>query len=295
MEGISKSKYKSNFDGSSGSMEPLGLVQLFKNSLDYKLRYKHFVSDEDSSTLASLMKEKPYGEDCEIVKEDCIGHIQKRMGSALHRLVVEYKGKFLSDSKKISGTGRLTKKVIDKLQNYYGMAIRSNVGDLRGMMMAVQATLHHMTSTDDRPVHHMCPEGENFWCSYNKAKARNKLDEYKHGFDAIPQAIVQLLKPIYNRLGSRLLLSKCLLGYTLNANESLHSKVWRFCPKRLFFFKPRLVKIGCALAICTWNDGCSSLHGLAQKLELQPTLSSLHVLQAQDLEQLSRSVYKESS
>ena len=80
-----------------------------------------------------------------------------------------------------------------------------------------------MTSTDDRPVHHMCPEGENSWCLYNKAKAGNELDEYKHGFDAIPQAIVQLLKPIYNRLGSRLLLSKCLLGYIQNANESLHS------------------------------------------------------------------------
>ena len=53
-----------------------------------------------------------------------------------------------------------------------------------------------MTSTDDRPVHHMCPEGKNSWCSYNKAKAGNKLDEYKHGFDTIPQAIVQLLKPI---------------------------------------------------------------------------------------------------
>ena len=61
------------------------------------------------------------------------------------------------------------------------------------------------------------------------------------------------------------------------------------------FFGPRLVKIGWALAVCTWNDGCSSLHGLAQRLELQPTLSSLHVLQAQDLERLSRSVYKESS
>ena len=35
------------------------------------------------------------------------------MDSALRRLVVEYKGKFLSDSKKISGTGRHTKKVID--------------------------------------------------------------------------------------------------------------------------------------------------------------------------------------
>ena len=37
------------------------------------------------------------------------------------------------------------------------------------------------------------------------------------------------------------------------------------------------------------------LHGLVQRLELQPTLSSLHVLQAQDLERLSRNVYKESS
>ena len=141
------------------------------------------------------------------------------MGSALRRLVVEYKGKFLSDSKKISGTRRHTKKVIDKFQNYYGMAIRSNVCDLRGMMMAVQATLHHMTSiNDDQPIHHMCPEGENSWYSYNKAKAGDK-----HGFDPIPQAIVQLLKPNYNRLGSRLLLSLCLLGHTQNANESLHS------------------------------------------------------------------------
>ena len=38
-------------------MDPVGLVQLFKHSLDYKLRYKYFVSDGDSSTLASLMKE----------------------------------------------------------------------------------------------------------------------------------------------------------------------------------------------------------------------------------------------
>ena len=108
--------------------------------------------------------------------------------------------------------------VLKRSQNYYG-SIRSNVGDLCGMMMAVQATLHHMTSTDDRPVHHMCPEGENSWCSYNKAKAGNKLDEYKHGFDPIPQAIVQLLKLIYNRLGSRLLLSLCLLGHTQNCTQ----------------------------------------------------------------------------
>ena len=72
-----ESKCESNFDGSSSSMEPVGLVKIFKCSLDYKLHYKYCVSDGDNSTLASLMKEKPYGEDCEMVKEDCIGHIQK--------------------------------------------------------------------------------------------------------------------------------------------------------------------------------------------------------------------------
>ena len=77
-----ESECESNFDCSSGSIEPVGLVQLFKRSLDYNLRYKHFVSDGDGCTLASLMKEKPYGEACGMVKEDCIGRIKKRMGSA---------------------------------------------------------------------------------------------------------------------------------------------------------------------------------------------------------------------
>ena len=77
MEESHESKCESNLDGSSGSLDPMGLVQLFKRSLDNKLRYKHFVSDGDSSTLASLMKKNPCGEDYEIVKEDYIGHIQK--------------------------------------------------------------------------------------------------------------------------------------------------------------------------------------------------------------------------
>ena len=92
------------------------------------------------------------------------------------------------------------------------------------------------------------------------------------------QAIVQFVKPIYNRLGSRLLLFLCLLGHTQNANESLHSTKCGDSVPNTCFFGPRLVKIGYVLAVCTWNDGCPSLHGLVQRLELQPTLSSLHVL-----------------
>jgi hypothetical protein len=37
----------------------------------------------------------------------------------------------------------LTDALIDRLQNYYGIAIRSNVGNLEAMKKAIQASLMH--------------------------------------------------------------------------------------------------------------------------------------------------------
>ena len=85
----------------------------------------------------------PYGPEPEnkVQKLDCVGHVQKRMGTALHNLKLQYCGQKLSDGKTIGGAGRLTDSRINSLQNYYGDAIHRNKGDLRTMMKAVQATL----------------------------------------------------------------------------------------------------------------------------------------------------------
>lgn len=55
---------------------------------------------------------------------ECVGHIQKRMGSRLRKLCKDMKGVKLTDNKVIRGKGRLTDDTIEKLQNYYGLAIR---------------------------------------------------------------------------------------------------------------------------------------------------------------------------
>ena len=47
-------------------------------------------------------------------------------------------------------------------------------------------------------------------------------------------------------------------GYTQNANEFLHSTVWKFCPKELFLGKAN-IEIACVLAVCNFNDGALSL------------------------------------
>ena len=123
-------KCERNFEGSAGSMEPKGIVEMFKSSLNYNLRYTSLICDGDAKTHALLLEEQPYGRSHPVKKLDCIGHIQKRMGTALRKLKETHRGERLSDGKTIGGKGRLTDQLINTLQNYYGDAIRRNKGDV---------------------------------------------------------------------------------------------------------------------------------------------------------------------
>lgn len=87
------------------------------------------------SGIFVLQCSKPY--DCDIVKLECIGHIQKRVGGRLRRLVKDYKGRKLDDGKSIGGRGRLSQKEIDSLQVYYGKAIRENNSSVDDMRKAI--------------------------------------------------------------------------------------------------------------------------------------------------------------
>ena len=64
-----------------------------------------------------------------VEKEECVGHVQKRMGSSLKTFKTDHKGKRLADGKPVGGKGRLTESVTNSMQNYYGLAIRNNKGN----------------------------------------------------------------------------------------------------------------------------------------------------------------------
>ena len=135
-------------------MEAAGAVTIFKRSLEKNnLRYVSYIGDGDTSSYNEVHNSKPYG-DFEIIKKECVGHVQKRLGTRLRTLRTTLKGKILSDGKKISGRGRLTDKVINTMQNYYGMAIRQNSNDLFAMRKSVIATLMHNTNFDDAETRH---------------------------------------------------------------------------------------------------------------------------------------------
>jgi hypothetical protein len=100
----------------------------------YKLQYTEYFGDGDSKGFSEV-QDIYTNENVKVVKKECVGHVQKRVGTALRKLKKEDKG--------LGGKGKLTDTLIDQLQNYYGIAIRSNVGNLEAMKKAIQANLMH--------------------------------------------------------------------------------------------------------------------------------------------------------
>lgn len=80
-------------DGSAQAMETAGAVIMFGRSFrKHNLRYNPYVSDGDSKAYSAVCEAAPYGNAYFIQKEECVGHIQKRMGARLRKLVTSYKG-----------------------------------------------------------------------------------------------------------------------------------------------------------------------------------------------------------
>ena len=171
-----------NHEGSSGAMEITGLKRIYERSIENnKLRYTFYVGDGDTKSFNDLRGTNPYpGHD--LVKGECIGHVQKRVGGRLRKIKTDYKGIKLSDGKGIGrGKGKLTEKVMNTLQNHYGMAIRQNTHSLYAMKKAVAAVVHHSTSHSSQEIRHQyCPRIKDSWCKYQQDKITGEITYKEH-------------------------------------------------------------------------------------------------------------------
>lgn len=283
-----------NHTGSSGAMESKGAVRIFARSLQQnKLRYVTYIGDGDTKSFQDVQASDPY-QGINIVKGECVGHVQKRVGTRLRKLKERCRGKVLSDGKKLFGKGRLTEKAINTLQNYYGIAIRSNAGDLYGMKKSVAAIIHHCSVCKTKDFQHMyCPTTENTWCRYQSDILTGK-DTYKHK-PLLPEAVSNEIKHLfsYKDLGSDELLSKCLHGKTQNANESINNVIWTRCPKRIYVGR-QVLEMGVSSAVINFNEGFKGLRGVFEKVFIDVGLHAKMGLKNRDRQRL-REMQRKSS
>ena len=188
--------------------------------------------------------------------------MQKRLGAHLREL--RKKESKLKDGKSVKGSKhRLTDKAMDKLQTYYGKAIRANVkpeklsaqeqeDQISIMQQAIIAVLYHSCELDnDQEQCKFCPSGPDSWCSF---KREAKIQRKNYHLDAV---FLELLLPEFKRLSDYSLLLRCLPGYSRNVNESLNSLVWNHAPKHRHK-GPQAIEIAAMSAVLAFNGGAVS-------------------------------------
>lgn len=275
-----------NYIGTSGGMEVSGAICLFQRSVPlYNVRYLEYLGDGDTIAYKSVYEAKPYGPDVDINRIECVGHVQKRMGSRLMSVRCKTKN-LLADGKKLTGKNRLTELAVKKLQIFYGLAIRRNENNLNGMKQAVWAIYFHVMSTNDNPTHELCPKDENTWCKYNKAKMDNLLYDHTNHFH-LPSSIMEVLKPTFRALSDPELLKKCLKGKTQNPNESLNNLIWSRVPKRTFVSLDTL-RFGVFDAVLSFNEGYLSKINVMEELGFVAGLNMVKAMKRLDWERVRK-------
>ena len=258
---------QANHLGSSASMDSTGLLAIFQRSVEsYGVRYTEFLGDGDSKAHKLIVDEAVYGEK-EVTKLECVGHVQKRLGSRLRLLKKRMGQARLEDGKPIGGIGRLTNNKIDQLQVYYGKAIRNNTHDIQSMENAVMAIWHHTRSSDDHPDHDLCPPGENSWCGFQRDLAK-ETTEYSHTHP-LPSAVANAIHSTFEALSDQDLLRRCLHGGTQNRNEAINALIWQRATKETHSGLPT-VELAAHLAVSHFNDGSVSLKLVLKELGITP-------------------------
>ena len=126
---------------------------------------------------------------------------------------------------------------------------------------------HYSESRDPQARHLFCPLGGLSWCKF-QADIANRTENYvdKPG---LPSYLRDALKPIFTRLSSPELLSKCLHGTTQNNNEALNGVIWQKCPKEVFVERQTL-EVGVCSAIVNFNSGMNGVISVLRDLGMVP-------------------------
>ncbi|XP_077509270.1 uncharacterized protein LOC144120579 [Amblyomma americanum] len=245
-----------NVECSSHAMETEAALRIWSRTQSYNMRFTTFLSDGDSKAYAAVSDAQVYGPKA-VTKEDCTDHVSKRLGTALRKLKTP-----------LPRGQKLGEKAIQKLQNYYQIAITSNRGSVRGMYCAIWASYLHSCSSNGASSHRFCPDGNESWCRQKRAQALG--EPAPDHTPLLTKAQGKAVLPIYKRLTDSKLLTRCLRGKTQNAAESLNSKIWMLCPKSRFASRTA-VETATAIAVLWFNRGHSSFEKVLEELGILPS------------------------
>ena len=230
-----------NFTGTSQAMEGEIAVKLWQRSLSqHQLVYSTYIGDGDSSSFKRVVASDPYNGQEQVRKEECLGHVQKRLKKHL---------------KKGSSTSpAIAKSKVERIGQLYALVVVLNRGK---SATEIQLTLHNLLD-HLAEKHANCPSASTSWCYYGRALAERELKpevslpKLRQPYLSVPE--IARANEVFSLFASEAMCSSLTMGKTQNSNEALHSVVWHNSPKAKHVGQ-KSIHCSTALAVSSFNEG----------------------------------------
>ena len=200
-------------------------------------------------------------------KEECLGHVQKRVKKRLRKPTKFSKG--LPETK------------ADRIAHLYALVIVQHKGETA---LEIQEALHILLR-HTQEKHDTCPGGSSSWCYFQKLIAQH-LEEStipypKTRAPFLTDTEFQRTVEVFAVYASLAFCETITLGKTQNSNESLHNIIWHNAPKAKRVGQKYLIA-STAPAVLSFNEGSLSYSVLMEDLGLKASYKSLIYLATRD-------------
>ena len=257
-----------NFTGTSQAMEGAIAVDLWSRSVKRnQLVYSTYIGDGDSSSFKRVVESDPYDGLEPIRKEECLGHLQKRVKKHL--------------TKKSPTSASIPKAKAERVGQLYALVVVQNKGKPAEVIKQALWTLVGHLGED----HTNCPVTCDSWCYFAKAQAEFAVDSSvpmpKRRVPYCTDSEIKRLTLVFQTFASLEVCGALTMGKTQNANESLHSVVWHNSPKGKYVGQKSLL-CSTALAVTSFNEGSLAFAAILREYEISVSASTVHHLASRD-------------
>ena len=256
-----KATCSANFSGTCQGTESLAANEIWMRSVDRnKIVYSTYVGDGDSSSFKNLCKSDP-NKGVELVRKDeCLGHVQKRLKKHLKKKSISF---YKISASKVERVGQL-----------YALVVSQNKGKTSEQIQTALWNLpEHLVENRVN-----CPFATDSWCYYQAALAANSNDP---SFQIPPLRAAYLndseygrAKKFFSTFASLSMCGALNMGQTRNTNEYLHSIIWHNSPKAKYV-EQKSIEASTALAVSTFNGGAMALASVLNAMSITPSYNTL--------------------
>ena len=238
-----------NYKGSSEYKETDVACQLFKDAPQAKVKYSSYVGDDDSTTLAELVKQSPH----ELQTFSDIIHIKRSLGTRLYNL---------SQRMKFPNCSVLSQKVINYLQKCFSYCINQNKDNPSELAKAIKTIIPHAFGT-----HSNC---DPTWCRFHQDPVGYTHHELPYGKDLHGHDLQAALEDIMNEYTTDIVLKKLAPCSNSKRNESLNGTIGSKNPKIRYYGGSESSDFRIACGVAQRNEGHQYISKTLESLGITP-------------------------